>query len=659
MTNPRLDQLESSGGLTGVTLISGAGSTGHTTLASALAAASSGDLILVGPGTYSESVTIPAGVVVKGAGRSVTRIAGAAPTGVRVTLNSDSKISDFSFDMPTDAVATILNSGAGTAFVSRVSFTGKGAAGLGIVNSSSGRIHAKDVVYASGTCDQIISVTGTGRIDLHRIIVSGGTVTDALFASAGTLMVLSAVSFAAGVDAAVHVEGTGILHVHTGMLANCDKGLHVASNTAELEVGNVSVDAVTWDLLIDPGVTTATVRMFSGSAHRDKISHDVGATSELYFHDDVPGDRAFVVQGELVVGERGDGRESVFGEGDSYVRGMEIKTNTNLEIGTWATITAAMKSAVGSTSAAFPGVGVGNAIYFGSDIKFSGVKINTTIAIALGAGALIWEFWDSTTWQPFNLMVTDAESVLPPATYTQDVFGRVAFEQVRWNDKAFSTWTTKALDGSTRFWVRCRIATAITTSPTLEQAKIHSNRSEINANGVLEFFGTGQPLRSLGWHQRHMNDLVGALSGNNAVSLTTNVGVDGTDNALANNATDGIAAIIEIPEGLDTSRPIRMAWTWIPVSSSGDVEFESHSGSVKLGDTLDGTLSDSLQTKIVTAPAVEVLTQDFFDFDVSALLPGEFLAVSLFRNATGGNPDDTLAGAVTLVTVDIVGTFWR
>lgn len=661
MTVP-LKQLEASGGLTGVILISGSTVTSHATITAALAAAVFGDLVLVGPGTYAESFTVPSGVLLRSVGgATVTTISGALATGTRVTLTgTNAVIKGFSVTLPTDAVPAITYAGSTAASASGIQLAGAGASGKGITNTGTGVLTAIDVAYLSGACDIVFESTGGTLVVLSSTVVGFGAVAAAFCVSGGGVLEVftGIVSNANVVDAIQCADGKMEL---TGVgVEAATTALHVTHNSADVAVSSFRVrDVVTNHLLVDAAIAPVRINISAAEMDRRKISHDAGTNIVLQFLDQTPGDKALVIHGELAVGKRGEGSESVFGEGDSYVMGMEVKTNTNLEVGAWATITDAMKSSSGSTAAAFPGVGVGNAVYFGGDIKFPGVKVDTTAAIALGAGALIWEYWDGSAWQLFKVMAADAESVLPPAAYAQDVFGRVAHEQVRWNDRAFTTWTAKALDGETKFWVRARISTAITTAPTLEQVKLHSNRTEINANGVLEHFGTAEPFKSFGWHQRHMNDLTGSTSGNNSLTLTTNIGVDGIDNALANNAVDGIAAIIEVPEGLDTSRPINLTFNWIPVSGSGDVEFESHSGPIALGDTLDGALLDTLQSKIVTAPAAEVLSQDFFDYDVADLVAGEMIAVSLFRDATGGNLDDTLNGAVTLGSIDVHGTFWR
>jgi hypothetical protein len=370
---------------------------------------------------------------------------------------------------------------------------------------------------------------------------------------------------------------------------------------------------------------------------------------------DLVGDAGNFILGELSVGYPNHPAESVFGEGDSHVRGMVVFRNTNLEVGAWSDITAQMASGSGSTADAFPGVTAGNTLYIGADELFPNNKIDTTAAIVLGAGSLVWEYWNGVAWTALGVVA--CQSAVPYAQYATDIFGRIDAEQIRYQPTI--GWATKLLNGQTKYWIRCRIAVGITTSPTLEQIKIGTNRTEINGDGVVEHFGTGELVKDLVWHQRLVNDLGGSASGNNPVLMSTNITVNMTDNQFADNQVDGVAGIIEIPEGLDTSRPLALIFAWIPKGTGGDVEFETRSAPVSLGDTLDGTLADALQTQIITAPATDVLVENQFTYDISSLIPGDFLAFSLFRDATGGNLDDTLAANVNIVVMSVEGTFWR
>jgi len=455
----------------------------------------------------------------------------------------------------------------------------------------------------------------------------------------------------------VSISNTGEARIVTGSLFDCTNGLRIESTSGSLHAISVFVhDSVTLDLLIESA--TASYHGIACSIRQDITSIVDGAEVIALHQSEIHGDPGTLVLGELHVGTELRPAESCFGGGDSHTRGMEVFRNTNLEAGTWTDITTEMASDTGSTADAFSALTVGAAIYFGGNVAFPGLKINTTVAIVLGSGTLVWEFSDGVGgWIEMDVMATDSSS--PYDAYAQDVFGRAAHEQIRFGD--MTGFGSQSVNSSTKFWVRARIATAsITTSPTLEQTKVHTNRTEINADGVIEHFGTGETRSSVGWALQHMEDLQGAGAGNNAINVSTNLQVGNNDNVFADAALDGIAGIYEIPKGIDTSRPLELVMDWISKSpGSGDVELETIEAPMQQGDTLNSSLPEVQQSQIIAASGTNVLVENVFNFDISDLVPGDLLAFSIFRDAQVGNLDDTMAGNINIVALDLRGTFWR
>ncbi len=621
--------------------------------------------VLVYPGIYSEApMTVPGYVSLIGVGGKVSTFVDATVT------------------------TSPLFSGTSDALLAGLTLRGaSGAGGSGVYTNSPGSFTLQGIEVQDCTTAFLCSGAGVRLVgsDCTAFRAFGATLDTGFRAELGASLTISAaraiglvpapitkgfdcddansqilVQAATAVNCtdALIVGNNGTLEAINTFISRAGNAMHVLADGTMRAIAVDVKDSISWDLLVD--AASSAFRGAANATRVDKISVAAGASMVSEGISDLEGDLAMVVLGELQVGSPENPTESVFGEGDSNVRGMLVFRNTNLEAGAWSDITAQMASASASTADAFPGVGAGNALYVGNDDprKFPGAKINTTAAIVLGAGSLIWEFWNGATWVAFNLMATD--SVLPYDAHAQDVFGRIANEQVRWDDSEFTGWATKSLDGSAAaYWIRARVAVGITTSPTLQQIKVGTNRTEINADGVVEHYGKGELIKELVWHQRLVNDLSGSASGNATINASANIGLDLTDNVFANNAVDGVGGIIEIPAGIDTSRPLSLLIGWIPKATGGDVEFSTRSAPVKLGDVLDGTLPDVLQDKIVTAPAVDTLIETVFQFDISELEPHEFVAFSLFRDATGGNPDDTLAGSINIVLVAVGGTFWR
>ncbi len=453
----------------------------------------------------------------------------------------------------------------------------------------------------------------------------------------------------------VRTDGTAELSAVSGIIDQCTNGLRIGPTSGVLRIDNMRVtNSTTWDLLIEAAAAT-----FSGNANtlrNDRLNFAAGSSILSQHASEFTDSTSISIFGELNVGSETNPTESAFGGGEPHVRNMAVFRNTNLEIGVFSDITTEMASPTGSTADAFPGTGAGNTLFIGGDVAFPNNKLFITAAIALGgAGALIWEFSNGAGWTAMNVMTSDA---LPPFDqFAQDVFGRINTEQLRFGPMV--GWATQAVDGTTKFWVRVRVAVAITTVPTLEQINLGPDRSEINQDGTMGFFGAAEVERNVTMHQRLMDALGGATPVNGALALSTNITITPVRNRFNNNVQDGLGALFEMPLGIDTSQPFTVEVDWIPKTTPGNVELEVNFAEVKIGDTLDGTLADTNVAIVVAAPAIDVLVHTELEFSVPELVPGDLIAFSLFRDARGSNPDDTLAGSIDLVTVSLVGMFWK
>ena len=149
------------------------GTTEYLTITLALAAAVSGDSVIVGSGVYTESVVVPAGVTLSGVGDGTRPvISGAAAAGIRVTLNQGSRIENFSISCPNDATSAVSFTGGGAA--ERVecvncSFTGTGVSGRAISLLVMGILYAKDLEFTTGDMAVGGYVTG-GQLTIDRSV---------------------------------------------------------------------------------------------------------------------------------------------------------------------------------------------------------------------------------------------------------------------------------------------------------------------------------------------------------------------------------------------------------------------------------------------------------------------------------------------------------
>lgn len=289
-----------------------------------------------------------------------------------------------------------------------------------------------------------------------------------------------------------------------------------------------------------------------------------GAEFNAYLLDLTEGDEGLNVFGELHVGSPIRPTESVFGGGDSYTNGMIVYTETDL--GVFVDVSTEAKSISASTFT-FPGVIVDNAIYVssilntGSDfLEHFGIKTLINTAAVKGAGSIIAEYWNGSSWVEVEAMEVGSSGQYLP--HANDYFSHIGGHHIRYNSQlAVDAWTKNdpMSLGTSYYWVRFRIDSTITTAPVFEQFKLHTNRSEINADGWIEYFGKARPIGQLGLNFSAAKPFEGNLL-SQTIYVNEDVGVGFTQNRFtATGDKSGIAGFL--PFDFDTSSPLVLQWS--------------------------------------------------------------------------------------------------
>jgi len=95
-------------------------------------------------------------------------------------------------------------------------------------------------------------------------------------------------------------------------------------------------------------------------------------------------------------------------------------------------------------------------------------------------------------------------------------------------------------------------------------------------------------------------------------------------------------------------------------SNVGNVEFNSDYAIIKDGDLLNGTATETSFAQAIPVPGTALeMTSFVAPYLVPEVIPGDLLAIRFYRDATGGNPDDTSNGNVVVVATELSGKFWR
>jgi len=496
-----------------------------------------------------------------------------------------------------------------------------------------------------------VQVTGSGLVGLLSVVTSSSNKAVSLNTTPGSEFIMVSCSFR-NASTAVESLGEDNIVITTCQFLNC---------STDLTISNINTK-----------LNTESVRM-----SRDKIILPDGFDNFFgSFSDSKAEDEALILYNEFSVGRPEAGKESCFGEGDSYTRGMFVFTY-NQSSGTYINVTDDVVDPTDNNYVEFTGLAVNNAIYACTTLKDNNSAIiahlgqKTKVIQAQVGGEVVLEYYNGATWVDLTSMGVNSSNNY--ITYGQDYLQTVGAHQVRFNDSVTNTWVSNdpMSLGTNYYWVRFRIKTEITTSPQISQIKIHSNRTEINGDGYLEYFGKARPINTL-------PIIYGAFQaatsspGNQDIFISDNIGVGMIENNFANGATDRTGMAFYVPLDLDTSSPLRFRLSYFGTTNGTDsVDWVIRYGYTAPGDSIYTSTADSPTTgpneqsvtRSTAMPAIEeTLQSEIFELDVSGIITersnaasGDILWITIQR--TGGT--DTYGGNLIMVSISPYYTKWR
>lgn len=553
-----------------------------------------------------------------------------------------------------------------------------------VINISAGKATIKDpVVVAESAVNTLVYITGSNSIvDINNPVSASPLLGYGVWASsnaavtissgridggvAGTIsggimcdgahMDVSALAIKGAVVAA-ETRGADEMHLQAVTIENCTTGL-LFTGTTDAILSAVSVQDCTKDM-----VTVGSNVSVTGSGlllDDNKMVLDPDSIINIAHMSNLAGDEGLLVKGELHVGSPERPKETVMGGGDSYTHDMLVYSYNG---STYSNISDVAASSSGSTFG-FANTNANTALYLSTDVEsngdkmtYPGLKMSVDSVIDLGAGSVVYEYWNG-AWTSFNYMNTDANA--PYESHANVIFNTNGSFQMRYDNAMLDDWVKNdpAGLGSSNYWTRARIVTPIITSMQLEQLKISVNRTEINSDGFLEFFGAAEPIEDLfGASFVDTKALQGLTPSSENVDYGTVLDLIYINNEFVNSATDGRGGIVTIPDGLDTSRELTFEITFAPVSSTtaGDVGIVFYYGSIDSTTVFDGANVEIATTNNVTVGATaDIQYETTFTFPANTLVPGDRIPFGYTRPS-----GDPYGGAIYIIDTRMYGYRWR
>jgi len=554
------------------------------------------------------------------------------------------------------------------------------------------------ILYANGASS---AITGTGLTATNGNFVNGILIDNGARLNFDVVklsdppLVTSTIDYGLKADngSSVRASSFNVAFADVGVFTNNASQVTLLSSSAfqcntAFEIGDTGASGLNligsnirqstnYDLLISsPDATYTGTGILTTDA---KVSINSSSTVYSLEVDDTEGDEGVNVRGELHVGSPERPAESVFGEGDSYTRGMLVYTYNNT--GSVYTDVSANAASASLSTFTFTGTNSDDAIYVASDrsnldyFEHYGIKDSVVTAANVTGGEIVTEYWDGAAWTEVTIMETESGGNYLP--HANAIFEHVGSHQIRYDaNLAADSWTANdpisPATGTNRYWARYRInaVSNITTAPVFEQFKLHSNRSEINGDGFQEFFGTARPSGRLPWDAGLLQP---ALSSpiDEDVYLSDKLDVGRIENEFANGDTDRIGFLGPLPLDADTSTPIKLNFSFIGLDSSpaGDATFNVYWGY----SSPDGTVYSATdggqpgtgtneQTVAVTYVGVGYRAERWLtaSLDISSMVSkrdggfGDTLWVTIERVG----PSDSYTGNVALIAISAEYTKW-
>jgi len=555
-----------------------------------------GVVIRIYPGMYIENnpLVIPEGIVITGK-------AGRAPFVKIIPMNATTV-----FDIQGDAS------------IKNIMILGNENATIGINCTVPGTIVTveKTVVMGCAT-GMLFDGIGTSINILTSAVVSttGQSITTGVHLKNGVSTNLTIASTMQGTDPdpfviGLLVEGLGTeAFVSSSRFSGTLTGLHVTDNavvdilSSEFKDCTLAVDIETGaTVIINGGIfndniddilvrdLTSTLNLSSASLDKGKISYPIGSDTQLAYFNIADTNTGFTIEGGLIVGSTTQPTISAFGEGRSSIEDMTVLTLENT--GTIFTDITSDASDPNSTPfTVYPDLTANSALYIGRDTKFWGCFNEILSAITLGAGSLIFEYFNG-AWTSFNAMVTQAGELF--ISYAQNPFTQIENQQIRFG-QIQNDWLQTSVFSINKFWIRIRITTTITVSPILQLVKLHSSTTRIDSSGFMEYFGKARPIKQIPY-DINISQAANNSPSNQDIYLSDNLNFGNIENQFQNGALDRTGMKFYLPPEIDTSFDINMVWIWFAEATGGNVQW-----TIRWGYT---TIGDAVHTTIGQAPAV-------------------------------------------------------
>jgi hypothetical protein len=429
-------------------------------------------------------------------------------------------------------------------------------------------------------------------------------------------------------------------------------------------------DSITYDLSVI--ASSASIEIHSSHMDDAKVYNPNKINMAIKYISFKYGSYYQSILGDTQIGSPTEPSKLAIGEGLYVNNGVAIFSNNNLEVGTWIDNTNSALNIVSDGFNLFQSVDVDNCLYFGSNIDIFGFKINIvepTLSIT-PLNDIIWEFWNGTTWVEFYVMQTYPD--YPCNTYINSFVSIESKFHIRFGLTSTAPFALKTLNGISKKWIRLRVVNVLSSIPTGEYVKIHTNATLINTDGFIEYFGNARSVKQFPINFTYLSD---TTLEDQDLYITPTINISPKNNVFSAGVLSRIGFRFKMPIEIDTSFPIKINLAFVCNNvNAGNIEWKIRYTYTTNGNDmfLNSTDADASSANVITTTKITVVgsnqnNKDLRDTISMAIhtIPGNpstnnkyILFASLERDAVVSNTNDTYPGDVAIHMMDGVYVTW-
>lgn len=474
-------------------------------------------------------------------------------------------------------------------------------------------------------------------------------------------------------DTGIIMTGTPTVSLNTIEFSNLNIGAVLDEPTVIFNSCNFEDDTLTHAIVNGPAnLRSLQTRLNTNLVVFNAVLNNFDGNFVSYAAED----KSTSIIDKLNVGLPNNPQEAAFGGGNSYNTAALFY---EFDGSTFSTVKPELTAEDGTTFT-FSNTNVNTALYISNlyGIPFRGLKVKVDSVAVLGGGSIVYEYWDGSSWTEFNHMSSlSSGTYLPFGNDQFTAFAGTGNFQIRFDERIVGDWVTNdpISLGVPLYWVRIRIASAITTSPTFDKIKIDSDRTEFNEDGYKESFGNARSIRK--FPITYGSFVAGVNSPSNQdIYLSDGVFAGRNENEFANGTTDSTGVGLIVPYDIDTSCPIKVRLNIQGESNvAGAIRFELRWAFTFRGQPIYTTTGNAPavnvtersteQTVSYTAGEIfRTVAIQTFELEIPELIAqiaggdgGDLLMITIERNAN--NPADTYNGNVIINDIAFEYTSWR